>query len=76
MQTGDGEFDAKVFIATKTTDATAALLANENVRGSLFNMIAQGGMVAFSGSSAKFVYADLPTEEDILGMTRVVQAVL
>ncbi|MFK7927249.1 MAG: hypothetical protein AB8H79_03625 [Myxococcota bacterium] len=46
LQAGDSEFDDLVYIQSATPDATLALLQDPVVRGSLYNIVSEGGDVS------------------------------
>ena len=64
LQTGDAAFDAAVFIATTTPDATAKLLASEDVRNLIKFNIETGGPIEIGGTTVVIEVAGRQEAED------------
>lgn len=78
LQTGDQTFDDAVYISTKSSEKTTALLADQNVRDIIFGVAAVGGTISVEGQ--RLVYAmvedERPLTEQQAGMITFIDTIL
>ena len=75
LQASDAEFDDAVYIATDTTEATAAWLGDDAVRKDLLELVETGGSVEIDGVAVR---VELPghTDDDDPTVVRLVRTLL
>lgn len=78
LQTGDVSFDDLVYISTKDQARVATLLADDDVRATILDVVSRGGAISLDGDRVEFmiVEGDDPMEQQELQMCRFIEQLL